>query len=233
MNSLRRRTTMNTAWITAALAGVLAGAVPAAGQDERVNIPVTEVPKLLGDLVKKHLPEGSITEATRRVRKNEEEYRLRIFLAGRIVEGEFDLELNGGPAEGRIELPVTSTDVPKAVAEAFTKALPDTPLPKALKVITIDETLPEGRSTYEWKLKDPKREVVISSDGATTTVLQRIKEEELPAAVREALNRDHAGVKIKKIDRAAVNGVVSYHLDLSGADDLVATADGKISVKEE
>lgn len=216
-----------------AMAGVLAVAVSAPAQDERINIPVSEVPQSLRDLVRKHLPEGSITEATRETKKIEEQYRLRILLSGKIVEAEFDVELNGGPPEGRIEVSVASADVPKPVAEAFLKAIPDALLPKAKKVITIDEAHPDGRSTYEMKLKDPKREVVITPDGAMTTVLQRIKEEELPAAVRDALGRDYSGIKIKKIDRVAVNGAVSFAMDVSGGDDLVATADGKITVKDQ
>jgi hypothetical protein len=224
---------MKTALMTATLAGVLAAAVSADAQDERINIPVSEVPQSLVDLVKKHLPEGAITEATRQVKKNEEEYRLRIFVARRIVEAEFEVELGGGAPEGRIEVAVESADVPKAVAEAFLKAVPDALLPKGRKVITIDETLPEGRSAYEFKLKEPKREVVITPDGATATVLQRIKEEELPAAVRDSLARDYAGIKIKKVDRVAVNGAVSFSMDVSGGDDLVATADGKITILDQ
>ena len=213
-----------------AMAGVLAVAVPVSAQDERINIPVSEVPQSLRDLVKKHLPEGSITEATRETKKNEEQYRLRVLFSGKIVEAEFDVELNGGPPEGRIEVSVASADVPKPVAEAFLKAIPDALLPKAKKVITIDETHPEGRSMFEMKLKDPKREVVITPDGATTTVLQRIKEEELPAPVREALTRDYSGIKIKKVERVAVNGALTFALDVSGGDDLVATPEGKITV---
>jgi len=222
---------MRTALMAAALA--MAAAIPSTAQDERVNIPVSQVPQSLFDLVKKHLPEGSITEATRQVKKNEEEYRLRILVATTIVEAEFDVELNGGPPEGRIEVAVAAADVPKPVAEAFLKALPDAVLGKARKVITIDETVPEGRSAYEWRLKDPKRDVVITPDGATTTVSQRIKEEELPAVVRESLARDHAGIKIKKVERVAVNGAVTYSVEVSGGDDLVATADGKITVQDQ
>jgi hypothetical protein len=228
-----RRTAMKTIPMMAALAGILAAALPATAQDEKTNIPVSQVPQSLLDLVKKHLPEGTVTEATRQAKKNEEEYGLRILVAGKIVEAEFDVELNGGPPEGRIEVSVAAADIPKPVADAFMKAIPDILLPKARKVITIDETHPEGRSTYEIKLKDPKREVVITPDGATTTVLQRIKEEELPAPVREALTRDYAGIKIKKIDRVAVNGAVTFAMDVSGGDDLVATADGKITVQDQ
>lgn len=224
---------MKAILMTAAVAGVLTAAVPARAQEERINIPVAEVPQSLLDLVKKHLPEGAVTEATRKVKKNEEEYRLRIFVSRKIVEAEFDVELNGGPPEGRIEVAVDPADVPKPVAEAFMKALPDALLSKARKVITIDETQPEGRSAYEWKLKDPKREVIITADGATAAVVERIKEEDLPAPVREALGRDYAGIKIKKVERVAVNGAVSYSVEVSGGDDLVATADGKITVQDQ
>jgi hypothetical protein len=215
------------------LAGVLAAAVPARAQEDRINIPVADVPQPLRDLVKKFLPDGSITEATREVKKNEEQYRLRIFVSGRIVEAEFDVELNGGTPEGSLEMPVTPADVPKPVADAFQKALPELPLPKARKVVTIDENTPEGHVTYEWKLKDPKREVIITADGARAAVYQQIKESELPQAVRDSLSRDYSGVKIKKIERAVVNGVVSFALDISGGDDLVATADGKITVEDQ
>jgi len=216
-----------------ALAVVLAAAAPARAQEDRINIPVADLPQPLLSLVKKLLPEGSITEATREVKKNEEQYRLRIFVSGKIVAAEFDVELNGGSPEGSIEVPVAASDVPKAVADAFQKALPEATLAKARKVITIDENRPEGHTTFEWKLKDPKREVIITSDGATAAIYQQIKESELPQVVRDSLSRDHSGAKIKRIDRAVVNGAVSFALDISGGDDLIATPDGKISVEDQ
>ncbi len=224
---------MRTTLIGLALAGLLATAAPAMAQEDRINIPVAEVPQPLLTLVKKFLPEGSITEATREVKKNEEQYRLRIFVSGKIVEAEFDVELNGGVPEGSIEVPVAAADVPKAVADAFLKAVPESTLAKARKVITIDENRPEGHTTFEWKLKEPKREVIITADGATTGVYQQIKEADLPQAVRDSLSRDYSGVKIKKIERAVVNGAVSFALDISGGDDLVATPDGKITVEDQ
>lgn len=215
------------------LAGVLAAAAPARAQEDRINIPVADVPQPLLDLIKKFLPEGSITEATREVKKNEEQYRLRVFVSGKIVEAEFDVELNGGTPEGSIEVPVAVADIPKAVADAFQRALPEATIAKARKVITIDENRPEGHTTYEWKMKDPKREVIITADGATAGIYQQIKESELPQAVRDSLSRDFSGVKIKKIERAVINGSVSFSLDISGGDDLFATSDGKITVEDQ
>lgn len=207
-------------------------AVSVAQAQDRVNIPPAEVPKEVVDLVKKFLPEGTITEATKRVRNNEDEYRLRVFVAGKIAEAEFDVEPGDAP-EGSIEEPVAEADLPKAVAEAFRKAAPEAGPLKGRKVTDIDKDFPEGISTYEWKLKDPKRTLVISADGAEARVYQRVKEADLPASVREALAKDFPLVKIKDIDQVTVNGAVRFELEVDGGDDLVATPDGKIAVQDE
>jgi len=214
------------------LAGILAAASLAEAQDKRINIPPAEVPKAIADLIKKFVPEGSITEATKRTKDGVEEYRLRIFVAARIVEAEFEVEPNEGP-QGGLELPVSEVELPKAVAEAFKKALPDAFPAKGRKVIVVDSEHPEGEITYEWKAKDPKRNVVISADGATVTTYQRIKEEELPQPVRDALAKDFAGTAFGNMDKVTLNGAVTYEIEVDGGDDLVATADGKVTVRDE
>lgn len=214
--------------ITIAAAAVLLGA---GVQDERINIPPSEVPQEVVELVKRFLPEGSITEATKRVRDDEEEYRLRIFVSGKIVEAEFDVEA-GEPPEGKIEETVSRADVPSGVAEALARALPEGAPSKGRKVTEIDKNVPEAQVTYEWRLRDPKRHVVISPDGATTRIYQRIADGELPQAVRDTLAKEYAQTAFKHIDKITVNGQVSYHLEVQGADDLLATPDGKVTVED-
>lgn len=209
---------------------ILAAALLAVPQ-ERINIPPAELPAALGDLVRKLVPAGAVTEVTRRVKGDEEQYGVRIFVAGRIAEAEFVLE-PGAPPEGEIEEPVGEADLPKAVADAFRKALPDVPLARGLRVTAIDEERPDGHVTYVWKLKDPKRTVEIAGDGATAKVRRRISEAELPAPVRAAIARDHADARIRRVEQVVVDAATTYEIDVEGGHDLVATADGRLSVED-
>jgi len=206
-------------------------AVLAAVQDgERVRIRAAETPKEIIDLVKKHQPQGVVAEAEKRVRDDRIEYRLRIVLPDRIAEADFDVRPDRAPS-GTIEDRPWAADVPLPVAEGLRKAVPEADLAAVRHTIRVDEDHPEGRASYRWSLREPKRRVEISPDGATVRISQRIAEAELPQAVRDALQRDHAGLQIRNVDRVAVSDAVVFEFDVRGGDDLTATLDGKIAVR--
>lgn len=207
---------------------VLAFMAPA---QERVNIPPAELPAHVSELVRKFVPAGSVTEVTRRVRGAEEEYGVRIFVSGKIVEAEFEIE-SGLPPEGEVEEPVSGAELPPSVAEAFRKAVPGTEIPRGRRTTEIDEERPDGEVTYVWKLKDPSRRVEISGDARTVRVRRRIADTELPAAVREALARDYAGARLEDVDEIVLNGATTYEIEIAGGEDLIATSDGRITVED-
>ena len=219
-------------WIGTAALAMLVGPAAARAQDsgERIRIRPAEVPKELVDLVKKFHPTGTIGQAERRVRPDRKEYRLRIVLRDRIARAEFDLR-PGEPLEGTIEDRPWASDLPEGVRNALKKAAGDADPGRSEQLIEIDAEHPEGLVVYKWSLRNPRRRIAISPDGASVRIAERIANDALPQAVLDALKKDFAEIRIRDVDRIALNGQVSYDIDVRGGDDLIATPGGKITIK--
>ena len=228
-----RRKAMRKSWkgiMAAALAILMGSAAWAKQSGERIRIRPAEVPKELVDLVKKFHPTGTIGEADRRERTDRVEYRLDLVLRDRIGRAEFDIRPDA-PIEGKIEDRPWAGEIPEAVREALKKVAADADAGRSEHQVDFDADDPGGRAEYKWSLKEPRRRITISADGASVLLVERIPNDAIPPAVGAALTRDFKGIRIRDIDRITRNGEVTYDIDVKGGDDLIATAEGKISVK--
>ncbi len=210
----------------AVLANLAAAA--AAPAQERLRIRPAEVPKEISEFVRKVYPAGMIGQAERREREDRVEFRLKIVLPGRIADAEFEVKAGAAPSGTIVDKP-WENDLPQPVADAFKKAIGEASLSGCLHSIKLDADHPDGQAVYEWSLREPRRKVEISPDGATVRIAERIAEGDLPPPVREALAKDYAGARLRNFERIVRNGALSYRLEVRGGDSLVATADGKIS----
>ena len=224
---------MRHSWkgIVVAVLFLLVGSAAWAKQSgERIRIRPADVPKKVVDLVKKFHPTATIGQAERRERTDRVEYRLVILLRDRVAKAEFDVRPDQA-IEGKIDDKPWASDLPESVSNALKKAAADADAGDGQHDVEFDADNPGGRAVYKWSLKKPKRTIEISADGTSVRIVERIANDALPQVVLDALTKDHPGIRIRDVDRITLNDQVSYNIDVRGGDDLIATAEGKISVK--
>jgi hypothetical protein len=199
---------------------------------ERVRIRVADAPKDIVALVKKHFPAGAVVQAERRERTDRVEFRLQILLPDRVVNADFNLQADTG-LTGSIDDRPWKDEVPAAVAEAFVKAGgPAAELGRTRHTVRFDMTNPEGQGSYRWSLLEPRRQLEISADGTSVRVSERVAEADVPGAVRDSILRDYPGIRLRSIDRVTKDGAVSYEMGLRNGETLVATPEGKLTVRK-
>lgn len=73
----------------------------------------------------------------------------------------------------------------------------------------------------EFEQNNQEREAWINAGGQVVRQSLEIEEAELPAAVRQGIQRDYNGYRIDEIERMEENGVVSYAVELDNRSDEV------------
>ncbi len=120
---------------------------------------------------------------------------------------------------------VKTADVPEAVRTAFQKQYPD--------AAGADWEMKEEKYKVEFRQSGTKHMAGFDNTGTLVSHGMEIKVADVPAAVSEAIMKDHPGSKIDDAYRVEKDGKTMYKLELDGKPDkkVIYTADG-VMVKE-
>lgn len=104
-------------------------------------------------------------------------------------------------------------EVPRPVLAAFEKAYP-----KA-KALRFAEEKQDGKNAYEIESQDggTRRDLLFSADGTLLEVEETIPASDLPAVVREAVEKRAPGATIKRAERVTRGDTVRFEVDLNGS----------------
>jgi uncharacterized membrane protein YkoI len=127
------------------------------------------------------------------------------------------------------------TDLPDAAKKAFQDKYKDV---KSYKVRTENE---KGKTVYEVEFKDAngvKNEVELTADGTIVSEVHQIKIDDLPKAIKDAIQKAYPESSIKEAKIETENGATSYEVELKTKDgkkfEVESSADGsKLKVEDD
>jgi uncharacterized membrane protein YkoI len=109
-------------------------------------------------------------------------------------------------AEEDAEEKVTIDKIPAAAAKALKEQAGDA------KITELSKEKDEGKTVFEATFKKNGRvhDVTVDEKGKLLSDEETIPVGEAPAAIKEAIEREHAGAKIEKLERITEDGKTSY-----------------------
>jgi Putative beta-lactamase-inhibitor-like, PepSY-like len=104
------------------------------------------------------------------------------------------------------EVRVSEKQVPGAVLSSFKSAYPNA------KILGYSREKEKGKTYYEVESSEGEitRDVLYNPDGTVAEVEESIAVSELPAAVQEALKRNHPGLVITSVEKITRGDVTAY-----------------------
>ncbi|MCX6566993.1 MAG: PepSY-like domain-containing protein [Candidatus Aminicenantes bacterium] len=106
--------------------------------------------------------------------------------------------------------PVNIKILPPAVLQAFKASYPDA------VIKGVDKETENGVTLYEVESVDGKinRDLLYTADGKAVEIEESIAPENLPAPVKQTLDKEYPGAKILKAEILTKNGIKAYELSL-------------------
>jgi uncharacterized membrane protein YkoI len=129
------------------------------------------------------------------------------------------------------EREIKKNDLPPAVLTAFTKSYPNA------KIKEVGMEMEDSTTYYEIESKDgkTKRSLLFTADGTLKEIEEAMKTDDLPEAVKNAIQREYPKGKIKRAEKIIEEGVTSYELVVkSGKEkyEVALSAEGAITKTE-
>ena len=136
--------------------------------------------------------------------------------------------LTGAGAVRAQETKIARKDVPAAVIAAFEKAYPKATIRSYAKEVE------KGREVYEIESVEGNmtRDILYSADGKALEIEESVEAGQLPAAVRQALERGHPKATIVKAEKLTRGAFVGYELKVKTTDGEKATVTFDANGKE-
>jgi hypothetical protein len=104
----------------------------------------------------------------------------------------------------------------------------------AAKLVSVEKEVNEGKTVYEMAIESngSKIDVSLDGDGTIVEIEREMKEQELPAAVRQSLSAKYPDGQLKKIEEITEGESTSFEFVVVQTTEVKLDAQGKV-IKEE
>ena len=102
------------------------------------------------------------------------------------------------------------------------------------KLVSAEKEVDEGKTVYEMAIESngSKIDVSLDGDGTIVEIEREVKEQELPAAVRQSLSAKYPDGQLKKIEEITEGKSTSFEFVIVQTTEVKIDAQGKITKEE-
>ncbi|HOD51509.1 MAG TPA: PepSY-like domain-containing protein [Candidatus Hydrogenedentes bacterium] len=230
---------MKTGYLTGGalmVIALVAGVVAISGALAEEEVALDQLPPAARAMIQQHAEQGQIVEIEKETEDGRVVYEAEIVVNGK--ETEIQVSANGELLETETEVEDKDAEdeasiswgrLPKAVQEAFTKAIP------AIRIDRVTRETEDGVVVYEaeYTVEGTPREAEVLEDGQILETSERVAAAKLPAAVAAAVKEHFPGAEIEEAE--AVH-VTYYEIELEVQDkeqEIRVLPDGRILATED